>query len=347
MSERRNGLYMILIGCLLLGLLTGRPFFFSLAYLFGALLFGALLWSWLALSRIQIGRQTQARRSQVGKLFDEQFSIKNNGFLPKIWIEVRDQSTLPGHHASRVSPLLLSRQRFTWKVATVCQVRGEFILGPLTLTSGDPFGLFQATRHIAATAPMQVYPATVPIYNFAAPSGLVAGGDAQRQRAHFVTTNAAGVRDYAPGDSFNRIHWRSSARKDKLLVKEFELDPQADMWIFLDLSAASRSALPQTSNIAYGNGETLYIPAATDEYEVVIAASIAQYFLTDDRTLGFITYSPNRYVMQPDRGNRQFMRILETLTVAQSTSTVDFAQMLALEAHHLGRGATAILISAS
>src|SRR5690606_31015882 len=70
-------------------------------------------------------------------------------------------------------------------------------------------------------------------------AGLLSGGEAQRQRSHNVTTNAAGVRDYAYGDSFNRIHWRSTARKDKLVVKEFEIDPLVDIWIFPDFSAGA------------------------------------------------------------------------------------------------------------
>jgi uncharacterized protein (DUF58 family) len=63
----------------------------------------------------------------------------------------------------------------------------------------------------------------------------VTGGDALRRRTHYITTNASGVRDYAPGDPFNRIHWKSTARKDRLIVKEFELDPLADVWLILDL----------------------------------------------------------------------------------------------------------------
>src|SRR5260221_10589447 len=51
----------------------------------------------------------------------------------------------------------------------------------MTLVSGDPFGLFQITRHISATSKILVYPPTVPIYNFVAPTGLLSGGDAQRQ----------------------------------------------------------------------------------------------------------------------------------------------------------------------
>jgi len=45
------------------------------------------------------------------------------------------------------------------------------------------------------------------------------------------------VRPYAPGDSFNRIHWRSTARLGEIQVKEFDLEQTADVWIFVDLES--------------------------------------------------------------------------------------------------------------
>jgi uncharacterized protein (DUF58 family) len=63
------------------------------------------------------------------------------------------------------------------------------------------------------------------IHSFPLPSGLLSGGEALRRRTHQITPNAAGVRDYAPGDPLNRIHWISTARRRRLMVKEFELDP--------------------------------------------------------------------------------------------------------------------------
>src|SRR5512141_94197 len=246
MPNRRNAIYTLLIFCLLAGLFTGRSFFFTLSYLFGALIVVAGLWSWTSVNWIRINRYTPTRRAQVGKTLEEQFAVRNTSWLPKLWLELLDHSDLPGHNPSAVVPMLFPRATHRWRTSTLCVVRGEFTLGPLTLISGDPFGLFQSTRHISAMSRVLVYPATVPVYRFASPSGLLSGGDAQRQRTHFVTTNAAGVREYAPGDSFNRIHWKSTARRDRLLVKEFDLDPLADVWMFLDLSAAGTFERPYT-----------------------------------------------------------------------------------------------------
>jgi uncharacterized protein (DUF58 family) len=348
MPNRRNAFYTLIILSLVAGTLSERAFLFNLAYALGGILIGAFLWSWTAVNWVTISRYTRARRAQVGQPLEEAFAVNNTGLLPKLWLEVRDHSNLPNHHASHVVPTVLPRRQYRWEARTICVRRGEFVLGPLTIVSGDPFGLFQFPRQIAAMSSIIVYPPTVPIHRFATPVGTLSGGEAVRRRTHFVTTNAAGVREYQPGDSFNRIHWRSTARRERLLVKEFELDPLADVWIFLDLSRASLVERPQ----ARGNGEPIFmpppsLPPSTEEYGITIAASLAQYFVEKGRALGFVTYSPFREIVQPDRGPRQVTRILEILAVARSESDLSLRQVLALEANFLGRGVTAVIISAS
>lgn len=347
MANRRNAFYALIIFCLIAGVLSGRTFLLSLAYALGAILVGAFLWSWMAINWVSITRHTHARRAQVGQPLTESFSVRNTSLLPKLWLELRDHSTLPNHNASHIVPALAPRRHYAWETHTICLRRGEFELGPMTILSGDPFGLFQFPRRIGATTPIIVYPPTVPVQQFAVPIGTLSGGESVRRRAHFVTTNAAGIREYQPGDSFNRIHWRSTARRDRLLVKEFELDPLADVWIFLDLSAASRVMRPQ----AHPNGQFWALPPAlppaTDEYAITAAASLAQYFVDKGRALGFVTYSPHREIVQPDRGPRQLTRILEILALARSEGDLSLRQMLALEAGYLGRGTTAVIVTAA
>lgn len=350
MQNRRNAIYTLLILSLLTGLFTGRAFFFNLAYLFGGLLLISFVWAWTSVRWISVSRRTRARRAQVGRNLDEAFSIQNRSIIPKLWLEVRDHSDLPGHRASHVVPALGARGRYQWYVETPCLVRGEFQLGPLTIVSGDPFGLFLSPRRIGATSRVIVYPATVPINHVELPVGLISGGDAQRRRAHFVTTNAAGVREYAPGDSFNRIHWATTARKDRLMVKEFELDPLVDIWLFVDFSASSLVEDPSVQRAGRFNNvvpTSQAIPPSTEEYNVVIAASLAKYFIDSERALGFAAYTPHRTIHQPERGNRQLTRILQTLAVARSLAPASLAQMLTLETPYFTRGTTLLIITSS
>lgn len=351
MPNRRNALYLLLILCLAAGLFTGRAFFFSLAYLFAGLFFISYIWSWLSVRWISISRRTRARRAQVGRTLDEVFVVRNHAFLPKLWLEVRDHSDLPGHRASHVVPPLAPRGSYRWLAETLCLARGEFRLGPVTLVSGDPFGFFLSPRRLAATSSVIVYPAIVDLHYFELPVGTLSGGEARRRRAHFVTTNAAGVRDYAPGDSFNRIHWRSTARRDRLMVKEFEIDPLVDLWLFIDFSADSLVEHPSVQR-ANGTGPVIAngagIPRSTEEYGVVVAASLAKYFVEKlERAVGFVGYTPYREVFQPERGDQQLVRILQVLAIGRSLSKYSLAQMLALETPYLTRGTTLVIITSS
>jgi uncharacterized protein (DUF58 family) len=350
MPNRRNAVYVFVILCLLGGLFTGRSFFFNLAYILGGLMFLSLLWSWLSVRWINISRKTRARRAQVGRSLDEVFIVHNRSILPKLWLEIRDHSTFPSHRASHVVPAMAGRSSYRWYVETPCLVRGEFQLGPMTVISGDPFGFFLTPRRIDATSRVLVFPATVPITNVQLPIGQISGGDAQRQRAHFVTTNAAGIREYVPGDSFNRIHWASTARKDRLLVKEFDIDPLVDIWLFVDLSASS--LVEDLTLQRVGRTGTVIptspgIPPSTEEYSVVIAASLANYFISSERALGFAAYTPNREVYQPEHGQRQLNRIFQALAVARSFSKYNLGQMLTLETPYLTRGTTLVIITSA
>lgn len=127
------------------------------------------------------------------------------------------------------------------------------------------------------------------------------------------------------------------------MVKEFELDPQADSWVVLDLNMNARFERPYTVTGTEGAG---YIPPSTEEYGVVIAASVSEYFINKDRSLGFITYCPQRTFLQPDRGFRQQGHILEALATARSEDEFSLKEFLALEDHHFTRGSTITIITA-
>jgi uncharacterized protein (DUF58 family) len=350
MGNRRNSLYLIIILALLGGLVTGRATFFVVAYLLFGILILSALWASLSITGVSLGRSTRSRRSQVGHTFTETFYVHNHSWLPKLWLEINDYSDLPFHSASRVTPIIAPHSTYSWTVETPCYVRGEFRLGPMRVATGDPFGLFEPQRTINATERIIVYPQAVPLIQFALPAAALSGGDPQRFITQHITTNAAGVRDYVVGDSLNRIHWRSTARRGRLIVKEFELDPQVDIWLFVDFSQYSLVEDPMLQRVGM-IGSIIYgstrIPRSTEEYAVVIAASIATYFAEQERPLGFSAYTPYLEVLLPERGQRQLTRILNILAVARSTTPMSLADMLRTQSQNFTRGTTLIVITAT
>ncbi len=354
MRQRRTVVLILAFLSLLGGLATGRDILFNLAYLFALLLIVSFAWAWANINWVYISRVTRARRTQVGRPLEERFMVRNTSAIPKLWLEVRDFSTVPSHHASQVVNNLGARASYSWRVTTICTRRGRYRLGPMLLASSDPFGFFPMERELNPTTNVVVYPLTVDIHQFALPVGILPGGDALRRRTHYVTTNASGVREYAPGDSLGRIHWPSTARRNRLIVKEFELDPLADIWIVPDMSSfehVTRSGPPEpisTDNIPLWmkmRQKQFTLPESTEEYVVTVAASLAQYFLRSDRALGMLAYGQSHEVVQPDRGERQLNRILETLAVLRAEGRIPLADVLESQSHLLPRGTTVIVVT--
>lgn len=349
---RRGSLVVLalLVISLVEALATGRALWFNLCYLFVAMALVSYLWSWTNVSGLQLVRQTRSQRAQVGEMAEERFLVRNKSLLPKLWVEVRDYSDLPGHHASWVVSSLGAGRERGWAVRTVCRQRGRFTLGPITLTSSDPFGLFETRRTISATSSMVVYPYAVDLPEFRLPSGELPGGGALRRRTHYVTTNVCGIRDYFPGDSFNRIHWPSTARTGRLIVKEFELDPTADVYLFLDMHGAvqaDRLWQPTDEDAISTLGKRPRLPPSTEEYGVAVAASLARNLLGGNRAVGLIAYGQGREATLADRGERQLVKFLETLAVIRALGTIPLAQVLAAEGKSLGRNTSVVVITPS
>lgn len=335
---------------------TGRDLLFHLSYLLLATIVVSFLWAFTGIRWVRLTRQTKSRRTQVNQIAEERFTVHNVGLLPKLWLEVRDHSELPGHRASRVVNSLAPRRHRSWVVRTICLRRGRFRLGPITLASGDPFGLFRMERHMTPRSSITVFPATVDLPGFVPPIGQLPGGEARRRRTHYITTNVSGVRDYAPGDSFNRIHWLSTARTGRLMVKEFELDPMADVWIMLDMDQeVQRGEIsPEEEKSAsaelspwWVSRSRLKIAPTTEEYAVTIAASVAKHFLEQNKTVGIIAYGQKREVIQLDRGERQLTKILDTLATIEARGRTPLHVALGTEGYNFTRSTILIVITAS
>ncbi len=352
MSRRALFFLLLAIIALVIGLATGRALWFTMAYLLALLLIVSFVWAWANLRYTNLSRMTRTRRSQVGEVFEERMTAENSGWLPKLWLEIRDQSTFPGHSISQVVHSLMPRKKTPWRVRTLSRMRGRYRLGPLLLRTSDPFGLFPMQRKIDAQTNVIVYPLIVDIQQFPLPQGVLSGGEAVRKRTFHVTPNASGVREYVPGDSFGRIHWKSTARRNRLIVKEFELDPQVDVWIIPDMNAAEQMTRPgfqrEIAIVTNGTADkprTVKLAPATEEYVVTIAASIARHFLHQDRAVGMTAWGASRELMQPDRGERQINRILETFAVIRADGNTALTDVLLAETSRFQRGSTLVVVT--
>ncbi|HEX2911386.1 MAG TPA: DUF58 domain-containing protein [Chloroflexia bacterium] len=323
---------------------------FVLDYVLIALLVFAFCWTWLSLRYVDITRRGNGDRAEVGDYYEEVLTLKNRSFLPKLWLEVRDVSELPGHRLNCVQSLRPYGE-VQWKARTYCSMRGRFRLGPVSITAGDPFGVFRFKRDLPIRHYITVYPPTFEINNFEALSGILPGGNTANRPTPHTTPNITGLREYRPGDSLNRIHWPTTARMRKLIVKEFDFDPTIDVQIFLDMNAANHWVL----NHASRTGVLTALPASsgvrsndsTEEYAVAATATLARHFLNIGRSVGFISWGQHHELISPDRGERQLNKMLEALAVIRAQGSTDFGQLIASEMSRLGSTDTVILVTSS
>ncbi|GAP14733.1 uncharacterized conserved protein [Longilinea arvoryzae] len=322
-----------------------------LAVLIGLVLVVCWLWAVFSIRRVTIRRVARVFRMQLGQLFEERFEITNQSHWARIWFELKDASELPGNSGSRVLSMIGPGRSRSYIARTLLTHRGAFDLGPTIVSSGDPFGLFLYRTTFQSTKKLEVLPYFVELNHFYTPVGLLAGGQALRKKTVEVTPYAAGIREYAPGDSLNRIHWKSTARRDQLMVKEFEQDPQADIWIFLDgLKTIHSGTLTATKDEndpfwLWNARHHVTIPPHTFEYAVSAAASIAAYFIQQGRSVGFAAAGHAFAVLQASRGERQLSKILEMLAFIDCEGQLPLEALVQSQASQLMRGSSVILIT--
>lgn len=331
---------------------SGQSIYSRLSYLWLFLIMGNYFLSRIALRGLQIDRKARSLKAQVGEIYEETFELRNLTRMPRIWAEVQDESGLHGSKGSRVLTLIGGGKTRSYVSRTRLTHRGAYPLGPTVLHSGDPFGFFPVSQSFPFRQTLTVYPRVVDILAFPSPSGLLPGGEAIRKRSQQITPNAATVRDYVNGDPMSRIHWTSTARRNKLMVKEFELDPLAEVWLFLDAEKKVQSVLPH--NLDSDAGSVLLakkvdnkLAPTTEEYSATLTASVAQYYLQQSRAVGFMAAGQSLDILPVDRGNRQFGKIMETLALLQSNGETPYEGFVSNQARHISRGSTVVLITPS
>ena len=298
---------------------------------FGGLLIIAYLWVRLLANGLRAGRHLRFRWVSVGDQLHEQFTIRNDSLLPVLWVEILDYSNVPGYHPAVVRSLGGNRID-QWKETAVCQQRGQFQLGPWAIRSGDPFGIFTTTRHYPVHEEIIIHPPIHGNLSIPLPAGQSSGRVRAREKSWQATTNAASVRNYHPNDPLRWIHWPTSARRDELFVREFDLDAAGDIWILLDMAMA----------VQLGSGSN-----NTEEQAVLLAASLAAQALSQNRAVGLAAYGQTPQIVPAGQGRGQQWKILRALALVKADGQNNLSQAITDLGRIARRGAAAIIITAT
>ncbi|HEV2073356.1 MAG TPA: DUF58 domain-containing protein [Thermomicrobiales bacterium] len=309
-----------------------------------ALLVVAWLWSRGSLNRLGLRRTLTSDRIRAGEVIEEELELTNHSWMPHLWIEVQDHSTLPDHHAGSVVSVG-GRATSTWRSQTRVLRRGVYRLGPFTLHGGDPFGIFEKRRLIPVSHELVVYPAPIDVSSIPLPVAGMSGGTVRQGNIALSSPTIAGVREYAPGDPLNHVSWSATARRGVVMVKEFEPDPTADLWLVLDLSERGQFNLEGRPTHGRPGALAESLLDTTAEYIVSIGGSLAEKALAEGRKVGIVINRSMPIRLDADNSQRQWFRVFEMLASATAFGNRSLAEALAVDARRFSSAKGLVVVT--
>ena len=336
--ELRGGWPLIFVPFLLIMQLVGPSAIWTALGVTLIVLYGiSYMWVRSQVSHIGFERRREGAMLVVGDALQERFVVQNHSSLPLHWLEFADESRLPDYNPRQVVSCGAGSS-YQWRAEARCNQRGVFRLGPHTLRTGDPFGLFCLEIQGRDTESLLVYPRVAHIPTLDLPRGNLSGQD-HRRRPYSGTERAAVVRAYRSGDSLRYIHWPTSARRGELMVTDLETEPSGDLWVVLDVNRQVQTGDTTTSTLETG---------------IILAASVAAEYLSgvERRAVGLLTAPANH--LDPDEtvlvdvpplpGKGQVWRILAALAPLQ-TGGLPLSQLLQRSRGLLNAGQTVLVIT--
>jgi uncharacterized protein (DUF58 family) len=199
--------------------------------------------------RLSCARTLAPARVPAGQPAEVILRLDNVSFLPTGLLLLEDEVpyTLGGRPRFTVDRIGPGQSR-TVRYPVRSDARGRYKIGPLRLRLADPFGLVELTRSFTTVDRLTVVPSTVPLPAVRLGGAWDSGGESVSRTVAIRGDDDAATREYRHGDDLRKVHWRSTARVGKLMVRREERPWQSRATLLLDTrSRAHRGDGPGSS----------------------------------------------------------------------------------------------------
>lgn len=314
------------------------------------------VWQRYCLLGVTYRRSLAQKRAFFGEKVPLSLELSNNKALPLPWVEIEDivpggglslepvhtsASHIPGR---RLLTMLLSvrwYERVRRHYTVACGARGVHVFGPALLRTGDVFGLQTQELELEQEDYLLVYPNVVSLEQLRLPSKSPFGDvPVQRQWLFEDPLRTVGVRDFHPGDSPRRFHWKATARAPTQTpqVKVFEQTTTHRLHVLLNVNTSDQ-------NWSWAGYEPALLEAA-----ITTAASIASWATEHGLPVGLaanakLFHSSASVRIAPSRDPRQLMHILEALARLVPLGSMSVESLLELESQELAYGTTVVMVT--
>lgn len=205
--------------------------------------YGLKFWSTFSVKNIHYSFDAEKKKGFPGESIVLQAVVFNNKLLP-IGLKLKIPLDKKLHHFLDSSPAdclceegnLLWYDRSSWQWKLTAQQRGCFQIGPHFLETGDLLGFFQQRRYLSQSVEMIIYPKPIFLNFLSSPVKELFGKPGLESPVKDPVYPVA-TQDYSYGDPAKYIHWKASARHNRLQSKVFEPSSQRKTLFIIDVSS--------------------------------------------------------------------------------------------------------------
>ena len=187
--------------------------------------------------------------------------------------------------------------------------RGRYALEHATALVEDPFGLEQGRVPLADQGALLVLPRIVELDLLFSESGTRADHGRRLLLRRPSGFDVHSVREYEEGESLRKVHWKSTARRGQLMVKELQDEPRDEVAILLDADARS-------------------VAGDSFDAQVRAAGSLLRTQVVRDRRAVLVVNSLRQEVVRVQTALGEWRQALETLAAVEPTGRVPLAALL-------------------
>lgn len=190
-----------------------------------------------ALAGLVVSRGVEDLRVFPGERTVVRVEVENRAWLPLPWLRLEEYvaAELSAAPHYRFALSVQGKSKSALEYTLRAKRRGVHRVGPISVETGDPFGIERFRAEVAGQTEVLVYPRVHPVRSFGLPSNITTGPFRAPQRHVVDPSRVSGIRDYAPGDPMRHVHWKATAHTGDFKVKKFDPMKHLDVAVVLDL----------------------------------------------------------------------------------------------------------------
>ncbi len=291
----------------------------------GFLLVSLTAWAWVHLANgtFRVHRNLGEREHVEGDDVQISVAVEPSGLVPVPVASIVERVGRLGEERH-----LLRRRGRRLAVIYVLErlPRGRYAFTDSHLELVDPFGLHRVSVPLPAPGALLVYPRLVRLNRLFSESGAHAFEGRRLLLRRSTGYDLHSVREYEQGESLRHVHWRSTARRGQLMVKELEDAPRDEIAVLLDADARA---------------------VAGDSFEVQVraAGSILEAYVRRGRRAVLVVNSDRRESQQVHSPAADRRRALELLAAVDPGGGVPLSALLAEEASPAARALELVVVT--